>query len=65
MLVNSAGGNVLLGGGDLTTAELWTGNFRANVLTTVLLTEALRGLLADGGITAQILQVNGGAERGR
>jgi 3-oxoacyl-[acyl-carrier protein] reductase len=63
VLVNSAGGNVLLCGGDLTTAELWTGNFRANVLTTVLLTEALRGLLADGGrvlLLSSIAAIRGG-----
>ncbi|MFE2429616.1 SDR family NAD(P)-dependent oxidoreductase [Streptomyces sp. NPDC059373] len=63
VLVNSAGGNVVLGGGDLTTAELWTENFRANVLTAVLLTEALRGLLADGGrvlLLSSIAAVRGG-----
>ena len=65
MLVNNAGGNVALGEGaaGLTTAELWTGNFRANVLTAVLLTEALRDLLADNGrvlLLSSIAAVRGG-----
>jgi 3-oxoacyl-[acyl-carrier protein] reductase len=63
VLVNNAGGNVALSGGDLTTTELWTGNFRANVLTTVLLTEALRDLLADGGrvlLLSSIAAIRGG-----
>ncbi|MFI6624954.1 SDR family NAD(P)-dependent oxidoreductase [Streptomyces sp. NPDC050528] len=56
VLVHSAGGNTAL---DVPPAQAspaeqaaahWTGNFRANVLTTVLLTESLRDLLtAPGG----------------
>ncbi|MEV0830077.1 SDR family NAD(P)-dependent oxidoreductase [Nonomuraea rubra] len=42
VLVNNAGGN-LARHGDV--AEQWTANFRANVLTSVLPTEALRDLL--------------------
>ncbi|NYI06951.1 SDR family NAD(P)-dependent oxidoreductase [Allostreptomyces psammosilenae] len=55
VLVNAAGGNVALGAPPAEgspaerAAEHWTGNFRANVLTAVLLTEALRDLLAPGG----------------
>ncbi|WP_426361969.1 SDR family NAD(P)-dependent oxidoreductase [Streptomyces sp. E-08] len=55
VLVNSAGGNAALGSpagsGDPLdrTAEHWLGNFRSNVLTAVLLTEALRDLLASPG----------------
>lgn len=65
VLVNNAGGNAALGEGaaGLTTAELWTGNFRANVLTAVLLTEALRELLADNGrvlLLSSIAAVRGG-----
>ncbi|NJP96800.1 SDR family oxidoreductase [Nonomuraea sp. FMUSA5-5] len=46
VLVNNAGGNVA-GQGDV--AEQWTANFRANVLTSVLPTEALRDLLNPQG----------------
>jgi 3-oxoacyl-[acyl-carrier protein] reductase len=76
-------------------AQHWTGNFRTNVLTAALLTEALRDRLADEGrvvlfsskrpgtvddvartvhwlasssashVTAQLIQVNGGALPGR
>ncbi|MFJ6577173.1 SDR family NAD(P)-dependent oxidoreductase [Streptomyces sp. NPDC091368] len=55
VLVNSAGGNAAFGSpagdGDPLdeTAEHWLGNFRSNVLTAVLLTEALRDLLASPG----------------
>ncbi|GGM13631.1 3-oxoacyl-ACP reductase [Streptomyces fumigatiscleroticus] len=55
VLVNSAGGNVLIGapdGADEGTAGAawhWTENFRANVLTAVLLTEALRPVIASPG----------------
>ena len=47
----------------LTTAEIWTGNFRVNVLTTILLTEALRDLLADNGrilLLSSIAAIRGG-----
>ncbi|GAB3161739.1 SDR family NAD(P)-dependent oxidoreductase [Microbispora hainanensis] len=55
VLVNNAGGNIERHGGpggpggpgDV--AERWTGNFRANVLTAVLPTEALRDLLNPDG----------------
>jgi 3-oxoacyl-[acyl-carrier protein] reductase len=63
ILVNNAGGNVALSGADLTTAETWTGNFRTNVLTAVLLTEALRDLLADNGrvlLLSSIAAIRGG-----
>ncbi|WP_431963629.1 SDR family NAD(P)-dependent oxidoreductase [Actinacidiphila sp. bgisy160] len=63
VLVNSAGGNVALGAGEPSLTELWTGNFRSNVLTAVLLTEALRDLLADGGrvlLLSSIAAVRGG-----
>jgi 3-oxoacyl-[acyl-carrier protein] reductase len=55
VLVNNAGGNVLIGAADAAlgvagAAWHWSGNFRANVLTAVLLSEALRELLvAPGG----------------
>jgi 3-oxoacyl-[acyl-carrier protein] reductase len=55
VLVNNAGGNVELSAackplpGLAGVAEHWTGNFRANVLTAALLTEALRDRLADEG----------------
>ncbi|MEU9100014.1 SDR family oxidoreductase [Streptomyces sp. NPDC048361] len=55
VLVNSAGGNVLIGapeGADEGTAGAawhWTENFRANVLTAVLLTEACRPVIASPG----------------
>jgi 3-oxoacyl-[acyl-carrier protein] reductase len=63
ILVNNAGGNVALSGPGLTTAETWTGNFRTNVLTAVLLTEALRDLLADNGrvlLLSSIAAIRGG-----
>jgi 3-oxoacyl-[acyl-carrier protein] reductase len=52
VLVNNAGG--AMGASDgrgraAAAAEAWTANFRANVLTAVLLTEALTDLLAEGG----------------
>jgi len=51
VLVNNAGGNADLSdpGGDglADVARQWIGNFQANVLTVVLPTEALSGLLAD------------------
>ncbi|MGW4794439.1 SDR family NAD(P)-dependent oxidoreductase [Nonomuraea sp. NPDC004297] len=46
VLVNNAGGNAEGSGG---VAERWTGNFLANVLTSVLPTEALRDLLNPSG----------------
>jgi 3-oxoacyl-[acyl-carrier protein] reductase len=54
VLVANAGGNVDLQGGDRPPglaglAESWTANFRMNVLTAVLLTEALSDLLASPG----------------
>ncbi|MEV0231327.1 SDR family oxidoreductase [Nonomuraea sp. NPDC050786] len=49
VLVNNAGGNVEMQDGSGGVAERWTGNFRANVLTSVLPTEALRDLLNPSG----------------
>ncbi|MEU6034496.1 SDR family oxidoreductase [Actinomadura sp. NPDC047616] len=49
VLVNNAGGNVEWRGGRDGVAERWTGNFRANVLTAVLPTEAFRDLLNPFG----------------
>ncbi|MDT0379604.1 SDR family oxidoreductase [Streptomyces sp. DSM 42041] len=55
VLVNNAGGNVEIGAPAEATKGLagaaahWTGNFRSNVLTAVLLTEGLRDLLASPG----------------
>ncbi|QPP07353.1 SDR family oxidoreductase [Streptomyces bathyalis] len=55
VLVNNAGGNVEIGapddapGGLAGVARHWTGNFNCNVLTCVLLTEALRDLLQQPG----------------
>ncbi|WP_040590144.1 SDR family NAD(P)-dependent oxidoreductase [Sciscionella marina] len=53
VLVHSAGGNPDLGAQPARTLaeikESWTANFTANVLTTVLVTEALRDRLADNG----------------
>ncbi|MFJ4846122.1 MULTISPECIES: SDR family NAD(P)-dependent oxidoreductase [unclassified Streptomyces] len=63
VLVNNAGGNVALNAGEQTLAEVWTGNFRANVLTAVLLTEALRDLIADDGrvlLLSSIAAIRGG-----
>ncbi|MEV4253411.1 SDR family oxidoreductase [Spirillospora sp. NPDC049652] len=49
VLVNNAGGNVERHGDSADVAERWTANFRANVLTAVLPTEALRDLLNPSG----------------
>ncbi|MEV4115413.1 SDR family oxidoreductase [Nonomuraea sp. NPDC049695] len=49
VLVNNAGGNVDMRYGSGGVAERWTGNFRANVLTSVLPTEAFRDLLNPSG----------------
>ncbi|MET8946169.1 SDR family oxidoreductase [Streptomyces sp. NPDC004542] len=55
VLVHSAGGNTALGAPPAEgspaaqAAAHWTGNFRANALTTVLLTEAVRDLLVSPG----------------
>ncbi|WP_067478992.1 SDR family NAD(P)-dependent oxidoreductase [Actinomadura hibisca] len=49
VLVNNAGGNVERHGEQGDVAQRWTGNFRANVLTAVLPTEALRDLLNPSG----------------
>ncbi|WP_331744611.1 SDR family oxidoreductase (plasmid) [Streptomyces sp. NBC_01136] len=54
VLVNNAGGNTdrrrpPVAAGDLAgVADAWRANFEANVLTTVLVTEALKPRLADG-----------------
>ncbi|KAB2346984.1 SDR family NAD(P)-dependent oxidoreductase [Actinomadura rudentiformis] len=48
-LVNNAGGNLELHGGSDGVAQRWTGNFRANVLTAVLPTEAFGDLLNPSG----------------
>lgn len=53
VLVNAAGGNVLIGADDKEGTEAeraawhWTENFRSNVLTAVVLTEALRDHLTS------------------
>ncbi|TDD85152.1 SDR family NAD(P)-dependent oxidoreductase [Actinomadura rubrisoli] len=49
VLVNGAGGNIEMNGGPDGVADRWTGNFRANVLTSVLPTEAFRDLLNPSG----------------
>lgn len=49
VLVNNAGGNTERHGGSGGVAERWTNNFRANVLTAVLPTEAFRDLLNPSG----------------
>ncbi|MFF4115280.1 SDR family NAD(P)-dependent oxidoreductase [Streptomyces sp. NPDC001714] len=55
VLVHSAGGNAARGAGAGegdpldAAARVWTGNFRQNTLTSVLLTEALKDRLADPG----------------
>ncbi|MBX6765604.1 MAG: SDR family oxidoreductase [Actinomadura rubrobrunea] len=49
VLVNNAGGNVERHGDLGGVAERWTANFRANVLTAVLPTEAFRDLLNPSG----------------
>ncbi|MES9542176.1 MULTISPECIES: SDR family oxidoreductase [unclassified Actinomadura] len=49
VLVNCAGGNAEYHGGPDGVAERWTSNFRANVLTAVLPTEAFRDLLNPSG----------------
>ncbi|WP_331459461.1 SDR family NAD(P)-dependent oxidoreductase [Nonomuraea sp. SBT364] len=49
VLVNNAGGNVEGAGAGEDVAERWSGNFRANVLTAVLPTEAFRDLLNASG----------------
>ncbi|MFD4669602.1 SDR family NAD(P)-dependent oxidoreductase [Lentzea sp. NPDC058450] len=54
VLVNNAGGNVEIGAPDGATTGVegaawhWLGNFRSNVLTAVLLTEALKDALPAG-----------------
>jgi len=66
VLVNNAGGNRDFDGsepGDLASlAEQWRANFDANVLTAVLVTEALSDRLADGGAVVSIGSI--AAERG-
>ena len=54
VLVNNAGGNVEIGANDVPEglagiAWAWSGNFGSNVLTAVLLTEALREMLREQG----------------
>ncbi|MDF5758048.1 SDR family oxidoreductase [Spongiactinospora sp. TRM90649] len=49
VLVNNAGGNVERTGTHEGVVDRWSGNFRANVLTAVLPTEALRDLLNPSG----------------
>ncbi|MEV1003026.1 SDR family oxidoreductase [Nonomuraea sp. NPDC050202] len=49
VLINNAGGNVEGAGAREGVAERWSGNFRANVLTAVLPTEAFRNLLNASG----------------
>ncbi|MEV0667949.1 SDR family NAD(P)-dependent oxidoreductase [Actinomadura luteofluorescens] len=49
VLVNGAGGNSAYSGGPAGVAERWTGDFRTNVLTAVLPTEAFRDLLNPSG----------------
>lgn len=54
VLVNNAGGNVEIGAEDMPeglagVAWAWSGNFGSNVLTAVLLTEALREMLREVG----------------
>ncbi|GAA4315904.1 SDR family NAD(P)-dependent oxidoreductase [Actinomadura luteofluorescens] len=49
VLVNNAGGNADNHGRPAGVAERWTSNFRINVLTSVLPTEALRDLLNPSG----------------
>ncbi|GGQ43460.1 3-oxoacyl-[acyl-carrier protein] reductase [Actinomadura coerulea] len=49
VLVNAAGGNAEYHGGPGGVLEQWTSNFRTNVLTSVLPTEALRDLLNPSG----------------
>lgn len=55
VLVNNAGGNAVFGAPDGATdgvagaAWHWLGNFKANTLTAVLLTEGLRDLIASNG----------------
>jgi 3-oxoacyl-[acyl-carrier protein] reductase len=66
VLVNNAGGNRDFDAsepGDLATlAEQWRANFDANVLTAVLVTEALSDRIADGGAVVSIGSI--AAERG-
>ncbi|MFB4314011.1 SDR family NAD(P)-dependent oxidoreductase [Actinomadura sp. 21ATH] len=49
VLVNGAGGNVEWHSGPGDLAARWTGNFRANVLSAVLPTEAFRDLINPSG----------------
>lgn len=49
VLVNAAGGNAEYRGDPGGVAERWTSDFRTNVLTSVLPTEALRDLLNPSG----------------
>jgi 3-oxoacyl-[acyl-carrier protein] reductase len=71
VLVNNAGGNLALAPDTDPPADplaaaawQWLGNFRSNVLTAVLLTEAVTGLLADNGriiLISSIAALRGGA----
>lgn len=64
VLVNNAGGNVETRGGSGGVAERWTGNFRANVLTAVLPTEAFRDLLNPSGRVVFVTSIAAYQSRG-
>ncbi|GGU06214.1 SDR family NAD(P)-dependent oxidoreductase [Actinomadura citrea] len=57
VLVNNAGGNADNHGGSAGVAERWTSNFRINVLTSVLPTEAFRDLLNPSGTVVFISSI--------
>lgn len=61
VLVNSAGGNTDIGAaapeGLAGVAEAWRDNLEANVLSAVLVTEALRPRLNDGGAVVNISSI--------
>ncbi|MFC5800123.1 SDR family NAD(P)-dependent oxidoreductase [Streptomyces formicae] len=61
VLVNNAGGNTGIGAarpdGLAGLADAWRANFDANVLTTVLVTSALRPRLAAGGAVVSISSI--------
>jgi 3-oxoacyl-[acyl-carrier protein] reductase len=61
VLVNNAGGNTSIGAPEPATlaehASAWRANLDSNVLTAVLMTEAVRGRLAPGGAVVHLSSI--------
>jgi 3-oxoacyl-[acyl-carrier protein] reductase len=55
VLVNNAGGNTSIGAPE--PASAWRANIDSNVLTAVLMTEAVRGRLAPGGAVVHLSSI--------